>query len=217
MYFRIASATGYGSFDPAGLIELWERYGNSDPTRLLNLFSIAYYPLAEGNRPGLKFNRDALPQAWLPANISFRAPATAEKTLFAAGFPYRSSAVVEGEGEDWHRSGEAWELQSFSRTPDHAVMKLEAKPGESYLLWNERFNSGWKAYLNGKELSIATANTWAMAVKLSTENSHEPQLLEFIYQDSSERWGNWITLVTLAGILIGSAGTRLLPYRRSRG
>jgi hypothetical protein len=216
MYFGIANPGGYSPFDPKEILGLWSKHGNSDPQRLLNLFSVAYYPLPAGDRPSLQFNSSALPQAWFPAGISFFADAEkSEAGLFAPSFLYQQKAVMVGLGNSWGQSGKSWTVQNYSRLPDHVTIAVIPGSAESYFVWNERFNPSWVAYYQGKKIPISVANTWAMGVKLNADPKAGAQTLEFIYEDHSARVGNWLTIFTLFFMIIGSVCTQLPLYRRS--
>ncbi|MGZ3713648.1 MAG: hypothetical protein ACXVBE_17915, partial [Bdellovibrionota bacterium] len=219
MYFGIANAAGYSPFDPKEIMGIWAKYGQKDPERLLNLFSVAYFPLKSGMpMPKLQFNDKALPYAWFPSAVILNSEdSILETTLFSPEFSYRESAVVKGKKEDWKQSGKVWAVRSFSRTPDHASVDVMPLSSEAYFVWNERFNSNWVAYYQGEKVPVLQANTWAMAVKLKSEANAGAQKLEFIYEDQAAKCGNWITAITLALMLIGTACTRLPLYRRKLG
>lgn len=220
MYFGLASPAGYSTFDPKEILTLWGKRGRTDPGRLLNLLSVAYFPIAGSDGlPSLQFNPEALPLAWLPASVAFLPEQNArEALLFREDFPYRKKGVLRGTAGEWKQPGREWEIKSFLRTPDHLTVELAVNSAESYFIWNERWNGNWRAYWNGERLPIEEAGIWAMGVKLEAKDQRPGgNKLEFIYEDRAAKLGNWITAATLLAMFIATVGIRLRSYRRKLG
>lgn len=81
--------------------------------------------------------------------------------------------------------------------------------GTGWLVWNEAFTPGWKAWLDGKPLPIQRAFGFFMAVPVGSGGVHR---VDFRYEPIGFRLGLFVTLVFLG---LGMAGVGLLGTRVS--
>lgn len=216
MMYGLKSPAGYSPFDPPEVLTLWAKYAKRDPDRLLNLFSVAYFAVANDPAP-LKFNPKALPEIWLPEKAVY-APVVPEreKIQFDPAFSYQTTAVLEGTEREWAREKE-WEITYADRSPDKLKVQLRATSPEAIVVWNEHFNKNWVARWGAEKIPIRKSGSWAMFVKIRKPVDTEKSVLRIYYEDPAIEQGNWITLLTLAGMLIATAGTLCRSGRPRRG
>jgi uncharacterized membrane protein YfhO len=65
---------------------------------------------------------------------------------------------------------------------------------ESWLVWNEAYTPGWRAWMDGKPASIERAFGFFMAVNAPSGGKHS---IEFRYEPVSYRLGLFISLFSL--------------------
>ncbi len=119
------------------------------------------------------------------------------------------AVFLEGSGEARPASGTPSSVRSVRREPSSCTIQLE--PGDGgYLVWNEGFDPGWEATVDGIPTVVHPANVAFQGIELPAGAKH----VQFRYRPTPVRGGLWISLVTSA-LLAGVSVTTWVRHRRS--
>jgi hypothetical protein len=179
--------------------------------RVLDLHSTRYLLGTEGGTPVATVNPSALPQVLLPGKAEFFSgvPALLSRLRDLSWDPLRSVLLETKEAEN---HGEIpVEVGNLHRHWDTITLTLRAAQATlpRWLLFNEAYDSGWRARLGEKELEIVRANGWAMGVELPALPAATDQTIEFEFTDRGFVAGKWVFALWLA-----AATAACIPYVR---
>ncbi len=139
-------------------------------------------------------NRLALPRAF----VVFRARAASVVPLDAltADFEPGALALVEG-GRDLDGSGPFQEATVIRLTPNEMVVEVELEAA-GFLVLSEMWYPGWRAYDNGRAVPLYRADYILRGLYLDPG----PHKVQLVYQPWTFKVGLWISLTTLAGLVV---------------
>jgi len=185
------------------LINDWA--GWADPI-LRNYYPVTLDLIYDGPNKIYK-NNAALPRAWVVHHITSVAPEDTEavkKFLNAADFDPAVEAVVEAgsnvtipEALTGGANPDDY-VKVVSYAPQRVVIEANQK-NSGLLILSDVMYPGWKAYLDGAEVPIYTANLIMRSLFLEG-GKHQ---IIFLYTSSLFTWGLWVTGMVLIVLAIG--------------
>ncbi len=92
-----------------------------------------------------------------------------------------------------------WERPSATRAAFKGDFAVNTRTGnDAWLIWNEAFTPGWKAWLDGSPVSIVKAFGFFMAVAVPNNGQHE---ILFRFEPVSVRLGFFFTFLSWIGLI----------------
>lgn len=169
-------------------------------------YVISYYPLAgqtleqlDDGEVKVYRNRAALPRAYLVPRFRL-VPETKERLrlLRDPHFDPRQEVVLEADPEIGSSPSMAMgRVRVRVYGPEEVQLELEGNQG-GILVLTDTYYPGWHAYVDGKEHPILQANHVFRAVALAGE----ARQVVFKYEPASFRIGLWLSLLSLAALLV---------------
>jgi hypothetical protein len=163
-WYGLATVHGYGSLEPAELMGLWARHRKAGGQRLFDVLGVRYLPTHDAlGKPVVRVNTSAWPYLAFASEVRLASsPEEAERWVF--GGPSQGPTVLE-RVESLGGALVSATVKEAKRGPrSFSVRALaDGRTGLGVLKWNERFDSRWRVWVNGKPAVVARADRWAMA------------------------------------------------------
>ena len=150
-------------------------------------------------------NASALPRAYVPRWVETVADGEqALHKLAAPDFDPRQVAYVEGAvGSAQEGLGTA---EIIEEVPSEVTLSVDMQTAGLVVL-SDRWDAGWRAYLNGKPAPLLRVNYTLRGVEVGVGHSR----LVFRYEPASFTWGVRIMGAALLGVLLWAGGISFLP------
>ncbi len=172
--------------------------------------------VAQFERIGVYENTRALPRAWLATGAAVLTEQAALDAIRTgrlpnggAWEPRRTALLVSPPGLDL-KNVEASGSAEVTRYEPNRVEVKTVSDAASLLVLGDNHYPGWRAFVDGRAVSIVRVNYNLRGVPL-TAGEH---VVEFVYRPLSVLVGFAISLLTLAALVLWS--TRILPEDRAR-
>jgi len=172
---------------------------NSAPEAVLGIRHPTRYSLAYADRSVKIYeNLACLPRAFIVPRVRVR-DSTADILKELPMLDFRREALVtDADIPLWEtRDIRSSSCRITSYTPRVVSIALQAA-APCYLLLSDSYFPGWRAYLDGSETKIYTANAAFRLVSIPGAGTHE---LTFRYVPRSFTLGLWISLLSLSALL----------------
>jgi hypothetical protein len=146
-------------------------------------------------------NRDALPRAWIAyTSISQQVLDRALEMIHDTAFDPRATVIVTGvDGREFSNKGvPPDDTQITGYGPNEIDLNATAKQ-DGYLLLSEVYDSGWRAFVDDREVPVLRADYLFRAVLL-TPGTHR---VRFVYDPLSFRVGVLISGITILVLIAG--------------
>lgn len=179
--YQISDSSGYFTLTNLAKARLMAVVKSANLIRWAELMGTHYFIHCNGNEIEVRLNPQSLPlysfpKAWqeMPNEMDALHEILRSKKTLA------DWSIFQGSGFKTQNNPSATIkelLHQFSRR-NLSIMAPEG----ARLLWNETYDPGWSAYLEGKRIPIEMANTWAMSIALPPSAS--PMNLELKYDHS---------------------------------
>jgi hypothetical protein len=221
--FGIRTLAGHLSLVADGFMNL-VRYGNKAYPYRGRLFDIAgvrvfickrkmpldkYESIPAGEKNILNINRKALPSLRLVDGAHYfeNRPAVLEATTLETANVEKEVYLEKGLGGfvtalSPARRRLVFDISGENKTsrcsPQRALWRGETQPG-SYVVFNETFFPGWKAWLDGEPVPIYRAYGQFMAVRVDQGSVHQ---INFGYEPDTFKMGLFISICSVS-VLIG--------------
>lgn len=176
-------------------------------------------PIAQGWRPVFFgqyvtiYESDVpVAHAWIVHDVKRTRTKNVLRELSASTFDPQTKAIVEGDPFPVERlpAGGVDRASVTLYQPERVQIDATAASA-GLLVVSDTYETGWKAYVDGREVAIRPTDYALRGVPL-TAGHH---VVEFRYEPSSLTCGLWISGLTAAAMLI-AAGWRLWAWRRRR-
>ncbi|WP_223636821.1 YfhO family protein [Corallococcus sp. EGB] len=154
---------------------------------------------------------DAMPRVFLARPECVADRAEAARRMTAATLPPPDVAVVECSAPLPPTPEESLgTVRESPGTPEHLSVEVEA-PAPAVLVVNEAFQPGWRATLDGQDVSILPANVAVRAVAVPAGR----HVVELHYRTPGLTAGLLVGATAWLGLLLACLGTRFIPRRRA--
>jgi hypothetical protein len=190
-----------GRFHLRGLSLIDERTGTSES---VVVSTVGHFKLVHSGDVKIYQNLDVLPRAF----VVHRARVIEEDEAAVAAmrdesFRPKQEAILSEPPPGWGAKSRQANLNSdqvtiISYKPERVIIEADLA-SEGYLILTDTYYPGWRACVDGEELSIIRANLLFRAISLSA-GQHR---VEFSYEPASLRTGAAVSSATLLGIVVG--------------
>lgn len=197
-FSRLLTQFGY----PQGIYLLYPEDASQDE-RFLDLSAVRYVFKAKGQL-------SERPTALGRLNVVYSAEAvtdddTALGRLKSESFDPHRAVLLSAAGEfPILRSSKSADIIKIAAARPGMVEAVFETVLPGYLLFNESYDEGWQAYLNGKKARISRANYNFMACELPAAGRYQ---VRFVFEPGSYRRNLFLSIlglgVLLAGVFIG--------------
>lgn len=202
-YFNLATPAGYGSLNPKQTNVFWVGMSRSNPQALMNLFSIYYFAvLGNDNQLEVRVNTEAIPYLRSVQEIEYQPnlEAVEMKLLTLPQISKTTPLILETPITGTFAP---LEIVSVEKKPD--ILRIKAQPlnsdsKQALMAWNESYDKGWKAKVNGVETPILRANGWSSALLIPLTSGNKPLDIVFTY---SNPWLNAGIFLSALWLLLG--------------
>ncbi len=220
MPYRLQSITGYDSISLHTYItylKLVEHNSNIEPSSLthynsplLNLANMKYILTHRTiSSPHLQLvftrgmniyrNRRMLPRAFIvPTTQVLAQEALMHATLQSPRFDPRTTVLLQEDPTGAPIGGGSGEARVLAYQAEEVSIHASVSDGGGWLVLSDAFYPGWKATVDGHDVTIYQADLAFRAIPLTPGN----HLIHFLYRPLSFRLGAWISLVTLLAITV---------------
>lgn len=141
-------------------------------------------------------NPEAFPRAFLASSYTVKSPDTdIIGALFAKDFDRHNRLVLEDDPLFVPQEGSG-SAEIISYAPEAVTIKTDAS-SPKLLFLSDVFDSGWKAFVDGKESRIYRADYDFRAVGISAGK----HTVEFRFAPDEFRWGIMLSIIGMAGLL----------------
>jgi hypothetical protein len=149
--------------------------------------------------------------AWIVHQVKRTRTKNVLRALSPSSFDPKTMAIVEGDPFKVEPLPPGAADQATVTLDEPERVRVDATVASAGLLVvSETYESGWKAYVDGKEAAIRPTDYALRGVPLSAGH----HIVEFRYEPASLAWGLWITGFTCAAVI---AATCWRGWARRRG